>query len=167
MRVYPYEAKWKRSASECLVSAWGTVEHVPRFFSDFIATQARKLRACNTPYGWNRVIVAADTDTVIGMVVCKVEYAKRRLYVSSLAVLPAYQRQGVATALLDDVQAYARSRDLRSVWLFAEDFNPRANQLYRKYGFTFKKYVMIEPGEGYEKDCVAIRTNLLEMRLDK
>ncbi len=162
--VIPYAHKWKRSAGDCLVQAWSAVEGgVPQFFSDYIASQARGLRNV----GYNRIVVdATDASVVVGMVFCKYEPKKNRLYVSSLAVRPTHQRQGIATALLDDVRAHAMLHAMRCVWLFVEQFNVRAQRLYTAYGFAHKKSVLVEPDARDYPGQEAITTNLVELVME-
>ncbi len=57
------------------------------------------------------------------------------LFVDELRVLPAYRRQGVATALLKHVVALAEERGLAGVRLLVRPENEAARALYRRLGF--------------------------------
>ena len=58
------------------------------------------------------------------------------LYIDSLAVLPQYRRQGIATALLQATIKKAESMRLPA-GLLVDKGNPKAEKLYKEVGFTF------------------------------
>ncbi len=61
-------------------------------------------------------------------------------YLDTLAVLPAFRRKGIATALLrHGIQQGMRAEDVRRVTLYVDPDHPWAVELYRGVGF--------EPGE--------------------
>ncbi|KAA6418549.1 MAG: hypothetical protein FRX49_11494 [Trebouxia sp. A1-2] len=55
--------------------------------------------------------------------------------VTTMAVLPEMQRQGIGTALLEAAQCWAAARDVRSVALFVYRDNYTAIRLYERVGF--------------------------------
>lgn len=55
-------------------------------------------------------------------------------YLQMLAVLPAYQGQGIGTRVVAWFEAEARLKG-RSAWLCVSAFNPGAQRLYRAHGF--------------------------------
>lgn len=59
----------------------------------------------------------------------------RKLYLMDLAVRPDLRRQGVATALLKEVEAYALENDYRDIYLHVEVGNESARNLYIRNGF--------------------------------
>ncbi len=59
------------------------------------------------------------------------------LYVDSLAVVPAYRRQGVAGRLLQAVVQQAAERGVEKVGLLVDKNNPRAESLYSAQGFVY------------------------------
>jgi len=62
------------------------------------------------------------------------------LYIDTIAVNPAYRKQGIATALLDAVCERAKQLQLPFVGLLVEDNNPIAKALYTKYGFKVVQF---------------------------
>ena len=74
------------------------------------------------------------------------------LYLTALAVHPALRRRGVASSLLEAVDAHARSEKLEQVILHAEDDNDAAIAFYERAGFErvreIPNYYRIE-GEDY------------------
>jgi ribosomal protein S18 acetylase RimI-like enzyme len=66
------------------------------------------------------------------------------LFVDELWVLPAYQRQGVATALLRHVIALASDLGLAGVRLLVRPENEAARRLYRALGFDESATVFCE-----------------------
>ncbi len=59
-----------------------------------------------------------------------------QLLMDGLAVDAAYRGQGIGTALLEAVCAYAREHGYTSVRLDVVDTNPRARALYERFGFA-------------------------------
>ncbi len=71
------------------------------------------------------------------------ETAAGEWYVDTLAVAPSAQGHGVGTALLTGVEALLRARGERLLSLNVDQTNPRAEQLYRKVGYTKAGELMI------------------------
>ncbi|QYR09893.1 GNAT family N-acetyltransferase [Prevotella sp. Rep29] len=59
------------------------------------------------------------------------------LYLDSLAVLPAYRGQGIATRLLKESVKRAQACGLPAVGLLVDCGNPNAEKLYTNVGFRF------------------------------
>lgn len=57
----------------------------------------------------------------------------REGYVLNMSTLPAWRRHGMAGALLDAMQAYAREQRLGKLWLHASD---EGRALYERRGFV-------------------------------
>jgi ribosomal protein S18 acetylase RimI-like enzyme len=57
-------------------------------------------------------------------------------YMQMLAVLPAFQGQGIGTRVVAWFEAEARLKG-RNAWLCVSAFNPGAQRLYRAHGFEF------------------------------
>ena len=55
-------------------------------------------------------------------------------YLQMLAVLPAYQKQGIGAAILAWFEAEARGH-ARNIWLCVTGFNVDAQRFYRAHGF--------------------------------
>lgn len=57
-------------------------------------------------------------------------------YIDSLAVYPAYRRQGIATALIRAMAARARAKEL-PLGLLVDKGNPSAERMYASIGFRY------------------------------
>ena len=57
------------------------------------------------------------------------------MHLLNLTVAPAWQRRGIATALLDELVRQCRERRARQLWLEVRMSNAGARQLYQRYGF--------------------------------
>lgn len=55
--------------------------------------------------------------------------------VQTIAVLPEFEGRGIGTALLTELLAEALRREAREVFLEVGADNPRAQRLYRRFGF--------------------------------
>lgn len=89
------------------------------------ATPASRLRVALDP---------ADESSVIGYAVTG--RAGSRGYLQRLAVDPARQRQGIATALVADALRWLRRWGAREVLVNTQEQNDSALALYRSLGFT-------------------------------
>ncbi|WP_281244290.1 AAC(3)-I family aminoglycoside N-acetyltransferase [Aquisalimonas asiatica] len=85
-------------------------------------------------------LVALKDDTVVGGLAAyelkKFEQARSEIYIYDLAVAEAHRRQGIATALIREVQAIAAARGAHAVFVQA-DTGPEdaaAIALYTKLG---------------------------------
>jgi len=113
-------------------------------------------------YSYHNVLIAAEGDTAVGAVVGydgaslhtlrhpTLSLIKERngltipitdetqpgeFYIDSLAVLPAWQGQGLGEQLLENMCAKAFSEGHSRVGLLVDTANPRAEQLYQRLGF--------------------------------
>lgn len=57
------------------------------------------------------------------------------VHLLNITVAPAYQRQGWARVMLDDLRDWARSLKFQWVWLEVRISNTRAIAIYEQYGF--------------------------------
>lgn len=53
-----------------------------------------------------------------------------------IAILPAFQRQGLGVWLINWLYDYAQQRQQRNLWTLASAFNTKALQFYQTQGFT-------------------------------
>lgn len=56
--------------------------------------------------------------------------------IQTIGVLPEFEGQGIARAMLDELIAEAAKRGATEVLLEVSAVNPRAQRLYQRYGFT-------------------------------
>jgi aminoglycoside 6'-N-acetyltransferase I len=64
------------------------------------------------------------------------------LYIDNLGVTPAHKRQGVATALLDELAAWGRELGCEEAWVGTEVDNEPARRLYEGRGSEAETFVM-------------------------
>ncbi|GLQ12186.1 GNAT family N-acetyltransferase [Devosia yakushimensis] len=83
------------------------------------------------------MVLAFDGDLVVGQCVGVVHYHPDKvteLYVDEVGTASAYLRQGIATAMLTELFAWARELGCEEAWLGTELDNDAANGLYRRFG---------------------------------
>jgi ribosomal-protein-alanine N-acetyltransferase len=83
---------------------------------------------------WARLWVARYDDTAVGFLVSW--HVVDELHILNVATLPERRRQGIARALMAEAFAFARTNDVRQVFLEVRKSNDAAIQLYRKLGFS-------------------------------
>jgi GNAT superfamily N-acetyltransferase len=85
------------------------------------------------------VLLALADDAAVGIAVCFVGFSTFRarplLNIHDLAVLPEHRRKGVARALLQAAEDYARRQGCCRVTLEVLESNSGARELYRRFGF--------------------------------
>jgi ribosomal protein S18 acetylase RimI-like enzyme len=83
-------------------------------------------------------LVAFDGDAPVGFVLAH-ELPRRHgdpsnLFVYEVDVVPSRQRQGIATALMRELERRAAARGIREAFLYTEPDNAPANAFYRSLG---------------------------------
>lgn len=132
---------------------------------DFRRMMERLVAREDSQYSYRNTLVAMDGDQVVGISVSYdggrlhdlrrafIEAAKQQigrdhsaiddetqageLYLDSLAVLPAYRRQGIASRLLLATKQRADQMGLPCVGLLVDADNPVGEALYASVGFRF------------------------------
>ena len=84
------------------------------------------------PWRFNRV--ALYGGTLAGYVFCA--FAGGEVHVNKIAVAPAFRRQGVASALMDEVFAFASRVDAEEMYLEVRVSNQPAHAFYAGLGFS-------------------------------
>ncbi len=88
-------------------------------------------------------VIALDGARPVGLIVAKRRpipvplQALSEAFIDIVEVLPAYQRQGIGSALTEKVIHWARVNQLAQVRAWSEDIRREAPLLWYKLGFTF------------------------------
>ena len=96
----------------------------------------------------NLLIVAVTDGLVIGQVAAVLHHHPDKpteLYIDELGITPQYQRQGVATRLMEEIVAWGETLGCEEVWLGTEIDNIAARALYVRYAAA-QKIVMYSWG---------------------
>lgn len=132
-------------------------------------------RRTDVLYSWKNTMVAEINGLAVGTLTCYdgVDYSQMRevtfpiiarnsgydysdmemetgpgeFYLDSMAVLPEYRRQGVATALLKAGIARARALGISQASIVVSPDKPDAQRLYESLGFQFQKDMFLFGGE--------------------
>lgn len=86
---------------------------------------------------WDYAAVAEMDGEPAGFIAVQRSDWNRRAVIQHLYAAPAYRRLGVGTRLLEAAEIYARSIDMRCLWLETQNVNYPAVQFYRRSGFRF------------------------------
>jgi len=89
------------------------------------------------------VLVHRENDKITG-IICVTIYGHGEsdgavLWVREIAVLPEYQRRGIAKALLNQALSYGKSKGAKRAFLMADECNKHAIKLYESVGFIANK----------------------------
>lgn len=86
----------------------------------------------------HHIIVALDGSTVVGFVTAvhteHPDKAHPEMRINEVGVAPPYQRQGVATSMLQALKALASGLGCREAWVLTEKSNLEATALYTSSG---------------------------------
>lgn len=97
-----------------------------------------------------KILVAEQAGTVCGYAVLHLVHrpespsklARDYLDIDEFGVDRAFRRQGVATAMIDFIRAYAEEQGLRRIELNMWEFNQSALAFYEAVGFsTYRRYM--------------------------
>ncbi len=89
----------------------------------------------------NLLILAVTDGVVIGQVAAVLHHHPDKpteLYIDEVGVTPQYQRQGVATRLMEEIVVWGKALDCEEVWLGTELDNVAARALYARYAAAQK-----------------------------
>lgn len=89
------------------------------------------------------LLVALIDDRIVGFVSAFIEketgnnvtYGYHRVYTCDLYILPDYQRQGVGSQLIKEVEKWAKNRKLSDLAVLVYNFNKKAADFYEKQGY--------------------------------
>ena len=83
------------------------------------------------------VLLVLVDERIVGSVRCHIDYEQGQefMYVHRLAVHPDYRRQGLGYALMQAVEALAKSENLDQVRLETRAAQPENCRFYRKLGY--------------------------------
>lgn len=89
-----------------------------------------------------RIFVAEKDGILLGYIILFIKesegtstrYESKTCYIDDIGVLPAYQGEGVATALFEHAENFAREEGCSSITLNAYEGNDPAMKFYKKMG---------------------------------
>ncbi len=128
----------------------------PARFADYLADPQRV------------IITTGDQDRITGYAmlisgvsddpdVQRAVHIRPAVELSKMYVLPAHHGSGAAVALMDAALSAAAGRGAGCVWLGVNQQNQRAQQFYRKHGFTVSGNRSFQLGGHTESDYVMVR----------
>ena len=127
--------------------------YTPGGFADTVATAQVIRERLETGTIW----LAFNGDEPIGTVTALPE--PERIYIRSMAVTPRAQGRGVGQELLDVLEADARARGFRKLYLYTTFVLPGAQPLYEKNGFRVTRET--PPEEWHDMAGVEMEKDLI------
>ena len=76
---------------------------------------------------------------IIGFIGINFYFLKRECHITNLAIHPTYQKQRLATQLIEEIITFCQCNNLRKITLEVSTKNLRAQNLYYKLGFKDQK----------------------------
>ena len=104
-----------------------------------------------------KIWIAYDDAEAVGTVASLPE--PERIYVRSMAVTPKAQGLGVGQALLETVEADARERGFKKLYLYTTFVLPGAQPLYEKNGFVVTRETA--PEEWHDMGGIEMEKDLI------
>ena len=110
--------------------------------NDFFSLQMhdeKKLREFADKYSQNAIVfVAEENKDVLGFIAFYAnDLASHCAFISSIVIRGQYQGRGIGSQLLDEVEEYAKMKEMITVVLEVDKINMKAINLYRKKGYVF------------------------------
>ena len=81
-----------------------------------------------------KYIIAVDGSQIVGY--AGIALAGDVADIHTLTVVPAYRRQGIASAMLHELESWAHKKGVSAVMLEMREGNAEAQPLYEKYGYS-------------------------------
>ena len=147
---------FKPSDLDILVSFWREIENNPtlsgNFFSPSHENETRWRKHILSVYeeDENQILIAENDDKIVGFIKIKtfetlplVSNIKCSL-IGLMYVLPEFRRLGIASALMDRVFEYVKSKGVTHVRLNVMGSNIPAYNLYEKMGFVDYSIIMMK-----------------------
>ncbi len=129
----------------------------PEIIASFVETNLSAARFAEYLADANRMILTAShEDRIVGYAMLVRDHTGPAVELSKMYVLPENHGAGVATALMDAVLSAAAEWDAGCVWLGVNQKNQRAQQFYKKCGFTINGTRTFQLGDHIENDFVMV-----------
>ncbi len=112
------------------------LQDIEKYFLDFYSDN-RLIEMLNDPF--SKGILAEVKSIPAGWMKLFDNYIEKKLYVSSLYVLPEYQGFGIGKKLLNHAYTVAKEKYYNKVWLGVMKQNVKSLEWYIKLGFVFVK----------------------------
>ncbi len=93
------------------------------------------------------MVVALSKERVVGQTLAVIHRHPDKpteLYIDDLGVAPAFQRQGIATRMLDKARQLGIERGCEEVWVATEPDNEAARAVYSSLGLAERSAVVFE-----------------------
>jgi [ribosomal protein S18]-alanine N-acetyltransferase len=104
---------------ECFLSGWSFESYKNELSRDDSQTFIVESEKVVAGYAILRLITSASESEIL-----------------NIAVKPEFQRHGIGTILLSEIVGFAKSRQIRSIWLEVRKTNFTAQDFYRRNGFV-------------------------------
>lgn len=93
------------------------------------------------------MVIALAGDTIVGQAAAVLHFHPDKvseIYIDEVGVSPAWQRQGIARRMVEELFAIGRERGCEEAWVGTELDNQPARRLYRTSGGREGTFVMYE-----------------------
>ena len=101
---------------------------------------------------------------VLGNVPCGYSAIKKDatgVFLSKLYVKKGYRRKGIARAMIERINAYAKKNKLKRIWLTCNKYNTASLDTYKKMGYEIIDSCVKNIGNGFEMDDYVLEKKLL------
>ncbi len=85
---------------------------------------------------------------------------KTGIFLSKLYVKKGYRRKGIARAMLDKIEAYAKKIKSARIWLTCNKYNTASLDTYKRLGYTIIDTCVKDIGNGFVMDDYVLEKRL-------
>ncbi|HIT33100.1 MAG TPA: GNAT family N-acetyltransferase [Candidatus Faecousia intestinigallinarum] len=123
------------------------LQNRPDLFRPFLHPYTRGKFVEMTADSGHICLAAVEDAQIVGICLVSIRTRSNMVdmlsaYVDDLVVNPAYQRRGIAAALLEEVQTRAKAKGAQRLDLMVWSFNKSALRFYQALGMTPQRYIL-------------------------
>ena len=103
----------------------------------YIAAAERNVEAFSNDSRLHSVFLATINSSVVGFIFARFHEWNQLAQIEGLAVDPSYHRQGVASELVKNAEAFAKARGARGIYVDTPTLNQRGRSFYEAIGYSY------------------------------
>lgn len=111
--------------------------------NELLATERKSIYWLFLKFFKNTCFVAVENNNVVGFLLGFLSQTEPIGYIHMLGVLPQFQKQGIATALIDKFGKTIKKHGAKKIYLTTLPEKKKAIEFYKNRHFTCKKFLKL------------------------